>query len=165
MLDEERLLTDLESIGLSPWKDSVLPEVRSRLKKGAHGHLERWEEILALLPGAKNRRELLLELAPWRKGPFDIDEIHIDAEWRSDLKWARLADHIEPLEGRNVLDVGSGNGWYAMQMRQEGARLVIGVDPTLLFLVQFEAVRRLTGVSNIYVRLDQVADLLVVVGP
>lgn len=151
MLNEDRLIADFDSLGLSSWKDSVLPKVRSRLQKGAHGHLERWQQILEKLPGAANRRELLLELAPWRKGPFNVADIRIDAEWRSDLKWDRLADHIAPLAGRNVLDVGSGNGWYAMQMREAGARLVIGVDPTLLFLVQFEAIRQLTGVGEIHI--------------
>jgi len=151
MLDEESLLADLRSLGLDEWQQSLLPEIRNRLQDGAHGHLERWKEILDALRDADNARQLLLELAPWRKGPFVIGDIRIDAEWRSDLKWRRLVDHIEPLAYRNVLDVGSGNGWYAMQMRAAGARLVIGVDPTLLFVVQFEAVRRLTGAAGIHI--------------
>ena len=35
-------------------------------------------------------RNSLKELMPWRKGPFHLLGIDIDAEWRSDLKWQRL---------------------------------------------------------------------------
>ena len=38
----------------------------------------------------KKAKELLLELIPWRKGPFEIGDIFIDAEWRSSLKWERF---------------------------------------------------------------------------
>jgi tRNA (mo5U34)-methyltransferase len=83
-----------------------------------------------------------MQLAPWRKGPFRVGDILIDAEWRADLKWARLEDVISPLTDRLVLDVGCGNGYYALRMRGAGARLVVGVDPTLLYVVQHAAIRR-----------------------
>ena len=151
MLNEDRLLADLCAMGLATWKDSVLPTVRNHLRKGVHGHLPRWQEILTALPSSNNVRELLLELAPWRKGPFELNGIHIEAEWRSDLKWNRFSDHIEPLTNRLVLDVGAGNGWYALRMREAGATWVIGVDPTLLFVAQFEALRILTGATGIHI--------------
>lgn len=31
-------------------------------------------------------RALLRQLRPWRKGPFEVHEIRVDAEWRSELK-------------------------------------------------------------------------------
>ncbi len=94
---------------------------------------------------------MLLELSPWRKGPFEISGTHIDAEWRSDLKWARLQGSMAPLDGRNVLDVGCGNGYYALQMRKSGARAVIGVDPTLLYVMQFLAVNAFAKDSGVFV--------------
>jgi tRNA (mo5U34)-methyltransferase len=103
-------------------------------------------------------REQLLSLAPWRKGPFRIDDILIDAEWRSYMKWQRLQDAIAPLSGRRVLDVGCGNGYYALRMRLAGADLVIGTDPTLLFLVQFAAVTRFAVTQPVHLlplRLQQ----------
>ena len=30
------------------------------------------------------------ELIPWRKGPFTLGDLALDAEWRSDKYWARL---------------------------------------------------------------------------
>ena len=44
-----------------------------------------------------------------------------------------------------VLDVGCGNGYYGWRMLHSGARLVLGLDPFLLFLMQFEAVRKYAG--------------------
>ena len=66
----------------------------------------------------------------------------IDTEWRSDWKWDRLKNHIEPLSGRKVLDIGCGSGYHCWRMRGAGAELVIGIDPTPLFIVQFFALQK-----------------------
>ncbi len=84
-------------------------------------------------------------LHPWRKGPFDLFGMLIDAEWRSCLKWSRLTPHLSSLNGRVVLDVGSGNGYYLYRMLGAGASVAIGVDPTQLFLAQFKAVNHYLG--------------------
>lgn len=100
----------------------------------------------------RNRIEnLLRRLHPWRKGPYTIHGIHIDTEWRSDLKWRRLKDYIQSLEGRTVLDVGCGNGYHAWRMVGCGAELVIGIDPTLLSVAQFMAVKHFAGDFPVYV--------------
>ena len=60
-------------------------------------------------PALRNEaKELLLQLNPWRKGPFCIHGINIDAEWRSDLKWDRLKNEITPLIDRRVRILGPG---------------------------------------------------------
>jgi tRNA (mo5U34)-methyltransferase len=82
-------------------------------------------------------KNILKQHSPWRKGPFDIFEIFIDTEWRSNLKWDRLKDKITPLTGRRVLDVGCGNGYYLFRMRASGAKLAIGLEPYLPFIAQF----------------------------
>ena len=143
MLDLVALRRILAAIGVADWMPSLEQRLRERLSASAHGDYERWQAVLETLPAAGDavaRRDLLLQLAPWRKGPFDVAGIHIDAEWRSDLKWARLQDEITPLEGRAVLDVGSGNGYYALRMHEAGARVVLGIDPTVLYVMQFLAV-------------------------
>lgn len=78
-------------------------------------------------------------LKPWRKGPFELHGVHIDTEWRSDWKWARLAHHLPDMTDRRILDVGCGNGYYGWRMLGAGAREVIGIDPTLLFVYQYLA--------------------------
>ncbi len=144
MIDFDALTQRLESLRLQHWSDELLPLLRDRLGGKTHGDWQRWNSIVEALPDARGDsarlRELLMGLHPWRKGPLTLDDIEIDTEWRSDWKWARLESAIASLEGRNVLDVGSGNGFYALEMRKAGAESVIGVDPTLLFAMQFLAI-------------------------
>lgn len=96
-------------------------------------------------PWQRQLAELLHQLAPWRKGPFNLYGISIDSEWRADWKWQRLLPHITPLKGRLVLDVGSANGYYLWRMVGAGARCALGIDPMGRFLAQFTAVQRLLG--------------------
>jgi len=84
----------------------------------------------------------LKDLSPWRKGPFDLFGVYIDSEWRSDLKWNRFIKNISPLEGRNILDVGGGNGYYALKMLGGNARAVINIEPYLLSVIQFYSVKK-----------------------
>lgn len=135
----------------------------------SHGDRQHWFDHLAALPAlttahvdlgptvtvgrwdecpAAARRELethLRALRPWRKGPFSLFGVAIDAEWRSDWKWARVAPHVAPLSGQRVLDVGCGNGYYGWRMCAGGAERVIGCDPTLLYLMQHLAVLHYVG--------------------
>lgn len=89
--------------------------------------------------------EKLRALHPWRKGPYNISGIHIDTEWRSDLKWERVRNALKPLDGRSVLDVGCGNGYHLWRMLGEGASRVVGVDPMILSFAQFLAVKYFAG--------------------
>ncbi|WWO95463.1 MAG: tRNA 5-methoxyuridine(34)/uridine 5-oxyacetic acid(34) synthase CmoB [Candidatus Dasytiphilus stammeri] len=89
--------------------------------------------------------KLLQRLVPWRKGPFFLYGINIDAEWCSNLKWERVFKHISSLAGRRVLDVGCGNGYYLLRMLGADAKLTIGVDPNLLSCFQFQAIKKLLG--------------------
>jgi len=81
------------------------------------------------------------QLTPWRKGPYKIGGMSIDSEWNGDLKWKRIAPHINSLENKVVLDVGSGNGYFTFIMAMSGAKLVLGLEPFLLFNYQFKAIR------------------------
>ncbi|RLU00774.1 tRNA 5-methoxyuridine(34)/uridine 5-oxyacetic acid(34) synthase CmoB [Ketobacter sp.] len=89
-------------------------------------------------------------LHPWRKGPFEVCGVHIDTEWRSDWKWDRLAPHIDDLHGRMVLDIGCGSGYHLWRMRGAGAALTLGVDPSLLFQMQFRALQHFIGQQPVY---------------
>jgi len=89
-------------------------------------------------------------LMPWRKGPYRIAHVVIDTEWRSDWKWNRVAPHIADLSGRTVLDVGCGNGYYMWRMRGAGAKTVIGIDPGLLFSMQFRAIQRYMNDKHVH---------------
>ena len=89
-------------------------------------------------------------LHPWRKGPFEVCGVQIDTEWRSDWKWDRLVPHIDSLQGRNVLDIGCGSGYHLWRMLGAGAAMTVGVDPSLLFLMQFRALQHFLGQQPAY---------------
>ena len=78
---------------------------------------------------------------PWRKGPFERFGMSIDTEWQSWMKWQRLADAID-FQGKRVLDVGCGNGYYGWKMLNAGAEWVVGCDPYLLYIMQFLVFQR-----------------------
>ncbi len=165
LIDSDALAARLNALGLSHWPGVLDPLLRERMNSKAHGDFQGWHETVSSLSkadaGAEELKQRLLSLAPWRKGPFRVGDVEIDAEWRSDRKWGRLADKILPLDGRRVLDVGCGNGYYAIQMRKAGAEIVIGVDPTLLYVMQFLAVNAFERDLNTFVlplRLEELPD-------
>lgn len=155
---------------LEPWLGTLRKQLHEVLVNTPHGDMLRWQAALDQLPelsvdqvdlnrsaitvssdevvpdeGRAALRESLKGLCPWRKGPFDFFGEYIDTEWRSDWKWERLQNHIAPLAGRQVLDVGCGSGYHMWRMLGEGAERVLGVDPSRLFLMQFEAVKYYVG--------------------
>jgi tRNA (mo5U34)-methyltransferase len=166
MIDYSSLWQCLSDLELDHWRQQCEPLLLERLSDTGHGDFKRWRQVVENLDSIEENhsatiRESLLSLSPWRKGPFQIGSVTIDSEWRSDLKWNRLKDSIAPLQSRNVLDVGCGNGYYALQMRSAGAQTVIGIDPTILYVMQFRAVSRFTDAKRVFVlplRLHELPD-------
>ncbi|MCH7742182.1 MAG: tRNA 5-methoxyuridine(34)/uridine 5-oxyacetic acid(34) synthase CmoB [Proteobacteria bacterium] len=139
-----------------------------------HGRTQEWDTALASMPDievaqyefSEDRisltlpksadldielfRSQLKTFMPWRKGPWQLLGVSIDTEWRSDWKWNRLHPHITPLADRKVLDIGTGNGYFLYRMLGDGAKLAVGVDPTRLFLYQFQLVQNLLPPNNAY---------------
>jgi tRNA (mo5U34)-methyltransferase len=158
-------LSQLSAHGFAKWAQHVKVDLENMFAPGVNGNFPRWLELLAQLPShssdvcdfnsptvtigedclsTENKqflRQLLLQLFPWRKGPFSVFGVLIDAEWQSHIKWERLANLIAPLAGKRVLDVGCGNGYYAMRMLGAGASWVLGVDPSVLALAQLTTLK------------------------
>ena len=86
--------------------------------------------------------ELLKELIPWRKGPFNFFGHQVDCEWRSNLKWDRVEKHIGDLEGRRVADIGCGNGYYMFRALKHNPKFILGLDPSEKFFFTFELVQK-----------------------
>ena len=166
MIDFRPFYQQIATTNLSDWLET-LPLQLKEWETQTHGDYAKWSKIVDFLPdlhadeidlkstvksdrtsslseGEKQRIiHHLKQLMPWRKGPYHLFGIHVDCEWRSDFKWDRVLPHLAPLQGRTILDVGCGSGYHMWRMVGEGAKMVVGIDPTELFLCQFEAVRKL----------------------
>ncbi len=156
----------LEALGQSRWAEQLQHTLPQRLAPDSHGMMPGWQAALQALPevqpaqielksrveigraadlGDFSRDEFMARLKafhPWRKGPYTLFGVEIDTEWRSDWKWERVLPHIQPLVGRKVLDIGCGNGYHGWRMRGAGAEFVLGIDPTLVSVMQFQVMQR-----------------------
>ncbi len=173
MIDFEPAIRALHQGSLAGWADALPRQLEIRFLQRRHGDLPKWLQAIRSLPDLgpgeclldqdqvafipekpippmqrERLHSALQALHPWRKGPYRIGDLLIDTEWRSDWKWQRIERQITPLEGRRVLDVGCGNGYHGWRMLGAGAELVIGIDPTQLFLAQFLAMRRYLGADH-----------------
>ncbi|MCF6235667.1 MAG: tRNA 5-methoxyuridine(34)/uridine 5-oxyacetic acid(34) synthase CmoB [Gammaproteobacteria bacterium] len=158
----ETLYHLLQETALEPWLKTLPKLVDAAFAPSNHGDLEKWQTLLSQLPtitpssidlnassirigessdcdiDTRNQLEKILrQFHPWRKGPFNLFGLQIDTEWRSDWKWNRLKEHIEPLTDRRVIDIGCGSGYHCWRMVGAGAKQTIGIDPMLLFASQF----------------------------
>jgi tRNA (mo5U34)-methyltransferase len=171
IFDFEPLRSQLEQFSLTPLLAKVPQDFALEIR---HGDFPRWHAALQALPAlipasvelgsslrigeawqldAAGREALQAKLQllhPWRKGPIDLFGINIDTEWRSDWKWNRVLPHLESLEGRKVLDVGCGNGYHCWRMAGAGAAFVLGIDPHLLFNLQYWALRHFLPNPNVH---------------
>jgi tRNA (mo5U34)-methyltransferase len=176
MINYQPLYQELIERNAAHWAALLPNQIYQKLNPSAHGNYTLWSDAVNALPTPKNHSKQLdnstfsigqanelsatdqhqLEtglkgLFLWRKGPYDLFGIRLDTEWRSDWKWERIKEHITPLTNRVVLDVGCGNGYHCWRMYGAGARMVVGVDPVQLHVLQFQAIRRLYGEVPIYV--------------
>lgn len=169
MIEYSDLLAYLPESPLASWSAKLPQQIAEGLSEQRYGDLPTWKAALQQMPvvtsssnnladrveiGAatdctdETRAQLrasLEALIPWRKGPYWVQGIHIDTEWRSDWKWDRVIPHLAPLKNRLILDVGCGNGYHGWRMLGEDAARVIGIDPSPRFVVQFHMIKQLAG--------------------
>ncbi|KGJ93571.1 tRNA 5-methoxyuridine(34)/uridine 5-oxyacetic acid(34) synthase CmoB [Colwellia psychrerythraea] len=172
---------------LGHWLNTLPAQLNYWHENNLHGEFKHWQKTLDALPivdtnsavdivdtvkvGAladldqgqfKRLENLMKKFKPWRKGPYHIHGLHIDTEWRSDFKWDRLAEHISDLSGKYVLDIGCGSGYHLWRMRGAGAKFVVGIDPTQLFLMQFNAIKHFINDNSVHLLplgVEQLPDL------
>jgi len=146
---------------LQEWQKSVLPLIQKNIDENGNSAkylaaLEKFPEseckifaengkvVISSAMPADNAEILsaLREFMPWRKGPWKILGVDIDTEWRSDFKWERLENSCN-FQGKNVLDIGCGNGYYAYRTALNGAKFVLGIDPSVYSYFQAQIPARL----------------------
>uniref|UniRef100_UPI004056C1B4 tRNA 5-methoxyuridine(34)/uridine 5-oxyacetic acid(34) synthase CmoB n=1 Tax=Candidatus Electronema sp. TaxID=2698783 RepID=UPI004056C1B4 len=96
---------------------------------------------------------LLRTLMPWRKGPFSIFGVDIDAEWQSWCKWNRLLPALPDLKDKVIADVGCNNGYYMFRMAAQQPRMVLGFEPYAQHYFTFNALNRFAGLENLFIDL------------
>lgn len=108
--------------------------------------------------GAGDLMSILMDIRPWRKGPFCINGIFVDSEWQSFIKWNALKDKVD-MHQKDIADVGCNNGYYMFRMLEHDTRSITGFDPSELFYTQFCVLNHLVQ-SKIDYKLLGVEDLL-----
>ena len=172
MIDYSEFYSYLKTTSLKDIAEVFAARADAAMRSLSHGDFDTWQRAIEAMPpvsgydtdldaatvtigspGDLNSveqtalRDRLMQLHPWRKGPFELFGIQIDTEWRSDLKWARLAGHVN-LKDKLILDVGCGNGYYLFRMLGAGAKAAVGVDPFLLYVMQFQAINKYVQTSK-----------------
>ena len=101
---------------------------------------------------AQQIKETALLMKPWRKGPFQINDLFIDSEWQSQIKYNLLEPYFD-LEGKIVGDIGCNNGYYLFRMMTQEPKKLIGFDPSAIYYSQFQFM-------NHFIKSDIVYEML-----
>ncbi len=176
MFDFEKFYKCLTRYGLGKWNEKFEIIIEKAVNK-PDGNLPNWMQTLSELPDietegginikdnafvtAKARNNIpseklielkssLKKLCPWRKGPFDLCGVEIDAEWRADIKWNYLIDGISDLKDKVVLDLGCSNGYYMFRIAEHNPAMVLGIDPSRICWMQFEALQKYLKYPNVF---------------
>ena len=163
-----RVFSFLRKSGFEHWADQLEQDSNDWLIH--HGDYDRWSEGLKTLPvinqldvhldraavtvdssfdDSESLELALKKLMPWRKGPYRIADVDIDCEWRSDFKWERVLPHLSSMENGRILDIGCGNGYHCWRMLAESPEFVLGIEPSVLFNMQFQALQQYINHENI----------------
>ena len=97
--------------------------------------------------------ELVKLLIPWRKGPWSINSLNINSEWRSDFKYKAISELKSIFIDKNIVDVGGGNGYYSFRTILDGAASNIIFDPSEKFFFQFEFIQKFAKLDNVQFEL------------
>jgi tRNA (mo5U34)-methyltransferase len=98
-------------------------------------------------------KEQLKCFMPWRKGPFSVFGIDIDAEWRSERKWQRVVPELPDLAGKVIADIGCNNGYYMFRMAPSSPKFVLGFEPSIQHYYCFKALNAMAGYENLEIDL------------
>jgi len=98
-------------------------------------------------------QEVLRGFMPWRKGPFSVFGVGVDAEWRSERKWNRIIPELPDLTGTVIADIGCNNGYYMFRMAQHQPAFVLGFEPYVQHYYTFNTLNAFAGQDRLRVEL------------
>lgn len=134
---------------IKPYQEAIkaLPEY-SNVKVTLGDRVELQIEDLSSEEAEQIKQTALL-MKPWRKGPFQINELFIDSEWRSQIKYNLLEPHFD-LKDKIVGDIGCNNGYYLFRMLSEQPKKLIGFDPSAIYYSQFQFINHFAKSDIVY---------------
>ncbi|NOQ45681.1 MAG: tRNA 5-methoxyuridine(34)/uridine 5-oxyacetic acid(34) synthase CmoB, partial [Desulfobulbaceae bacterium] len=105
-------------------------------------------------PGERQQvLQTLRTFMPWRKCPFSVFGINVDAEWRSERKWNRILPELPDLSGKVIADIGCNNGYYMFRMAHHNPKMVLGFEPYVQHFYTFRTLNGFIGRNNLKVEL------------
>ena len=176
MFDFEKFYKSMTRCGLGKWNEKFEIIIEKAINR-PDGNLENWMKALSELPNIKTQegvfiennacvtakavsevstqeldqmKSALMNLSPWRKGPFNVCGLEIDAEWRAEIKWNHVKSGISDLKDKVVLDLGCGGGYYMFRMAEHNPAMVLGIDPSRVCWMQFEAAQKYLKYPNVF---------------
>ena len=164
MIDFSNFYQLIAKSPLSHWLETLPAQVAAWQPDALHGKFREWERAVEFLPEltpwrldllhsvtaeAKRRSAKAISggskicLKPDAVAQRPLFAVRHQYRYRMAirLEMGRVLPHLSDLTGRTILDVGCGSGYHMWRMIGAGAHLAVGIDPTQLFLCQFEAVR------------------------
>ena len=140
------------------WKN-IIPyqEAIKTLKTYEDVEVKLGDRVEVQIPNLSNEdaqqiEETALLMKPWRKGPFQLNNLFIDSEWQSQIKYNLLEPHFD-LKDKIVGDIGCNNGYYLFRMLSQEPKKLIGFDPSAIYYSQFQFI-------NHFIKSDIVYELL-----
>ncbi|OJY26051.1 MAG: methyltransferase, TIGR04290 family [Myxococcales bacterium 68-20] len=108
-----------------------------------------------------NRAEIqrqVAELGPWfhnlELGGVMTAPAHFLGDYPRQ-KWKRFQHAIpSDLRGKTVLDIGCNAGFYSLEMKRRGAKAVVAIDTSDLYLAQARFASKVTGIEIDVRKLD-----------
>ena len=137
------------------WKN-IIPRVESISSLPSFNNIEvEFNDaiIIKIADASQDDIDKIEELAkahiPWRKGPFAINNLMIDTEWRSNIKYDLLRPYFD-INDKIVGDIGCNNGYYLFRMLEENPKRLVGFDPSAIFYTQFKFINHFIKSDIIY---------------
>ncbi len=161
-IDRIRLLLEEKSLWINQDKKGFL-RYRDPMRSVQHlrasscdfsGDVVRIGTAADLLPDEHQLvHSVLRGFMPWRKGPFSVFGINIDAEWRSERKWNRIVPELPDLSGKTIADIGCNNGYYMFRMASKKPEFVLGFEPYVQHYYTFNTLNTFAGQNQLQVEL------------
>lgn len=127
---EEKFVRAIQGLTTFPTSEKYFDGPEIRLGKRSDLSSDQWAKVY----------QLALDLKPWRKGPYNLYGLEVDAEWQCSIKWSRLWPSVGGISNKVVLDIGCNNGYYMYRMLPHAPKMVLGIDPIFRPWSQFQFV-------------------------